>query len=128
MLSKYDYLVIGFYFAFMAMIGWVCRKFIGNTSDYFRGGGQMLWWMAGCTAFVSQFSAWTFTGAASKAYQDGPVIMVLYFANAVGFFFNYIFFAPLFRQMRAVTALQAVRARFGAANEQFFTLLQIPLG
>ena len=43
MLSKYDYLVIGFYFAFMAMIGWVCRKFIGNTSDYFRGGGKMLW-------------------------------------------------------------------------------------
>src|ERR1043165_3995379 len=86
MLSIYDYLVIGFYFVFMAVVGWICRKFIGNTSDYFRGGGKMLWWMAGCTAFVAQFSAWTFTGAASKAYQDGPVIMVLYFANALGFF------------------------------------------
>ena len=77
-LSIYDYCVIGFYFAFMALIGWVCRKFITNTSDYFRGGGKMLWWMAGCSAFVAQFSAWTFTGAAGKAYQDGPVIMVLY--------------------------------------------------
>ena len=47
MLSHYDLLVIGFYFLFMAMIGFVCRRFVGNTSDYFRGGGKMLWWMTG---------------------------------------------------------------------------------
>src|ERR1041384_1861967 len=128
MLSRYDYLVIGFYFVYMALIGWVCRRFIRNTSDYFRGGGKMLWWMAGSSAFMVQFSSWTFTGAASKAFEDGPVIMILFFANAVGFFFNYLLFAPLFRQMRMVTALQGVRARFGAGNEQFFTWLQIPLG
>jgi solute:Na+ symporter, SSS family len=128
MLSRYDYLVIGFYFIFMAMIGWVCRRFIGNTSDYFRGGGKMLWWMTGCSAFVAQFSAWTFTGAAGKAYQDGPVIMVLYFANALGFLCNFLFFAPRFRQMRVVTSLQAVRARFGSGSEQFFTWVQLPVG
>ena len=128
MLSKYDYLVIGFYFVFMAMIGWVCRKFIGNTSDYFRGGGKMLWWMAGCSAFVGQFSAWTFTGAAGKAYLDGPIIMVLYFGNALGFFFNFIFFAPRFRQMRVITSMQAVKARFGNGSEQFFTWVQMPVG
>src|SRR6185369_1472855 len=128
MLSSYDYLVIAFYFVFLAIIGVICRKFIANTSDYFRGGGKMLWWMAGCTAFVAQFSAWTFTGAASKAYQDGPVIMVLYFANALGFFINYLFFAPRFRQMRVVTSIQAIRARFGKGNEQFFTWVQLPIG
>ncbi len=128
MLSIYDYLVIGFYFVFMAMIGLVCRKFIGNTSDYFRGGGKMLWWMTGCSAFVAQFSAWTFTGAASKAYQDGPVIMVLYFANALGFFFNYLYFARRFRQMRVVTSIQGVKARFGNGSEQFFTWVQLPVG
>ncbi len=128
MLSKYDYLVIAFYFVYMALIGWVCRRFIRNTSDYFRGGGKMLWWMAGSSAFMVQFSAWTFTGAASKAFEDGPVIMILFLANAVGFFFNFLWFAPLFRQMRTVTALQGVRGRFGAGSEQFFTWLQIPLG
>ena len=128
MLSTYDYLVIGFYFAFMALVGWVCRKFITNTSDYFRGGGKMLWWMAGCSAFVAQFSAWTFTGASGKAYQDGPVIMVLYFANALGFFCSYLFFAPRFRQMRVITSLQGVKARFGPGSEQFFTWVQIPVG
>jgi SSS family solute:Na+ symporter len=127
-LSPYDHCVIGFYFAFMALIGWVCRRFVSNTSDYFRGGGKMLWWMAGCSAFVVQFSAWTFTGAASKAYEDGPVIMVIYFANALGFLCNFLFFAPRFRQMRVITSMQAVKARFGNASEQFFTWVQIPLG
>src|SRR5215475_5464522 len=121
MLSTYDYLVIGFYFLFMAGIGWVCRRFITDTSEYFRGGGKMLWWMAGCSAFVAQFSAWTFTGAAGKAYLDGPVIMILYLGNALGFFFNYIYFASRFRQMRVITSMQAVRQRFGKGSEQFFT-------
>ncbi len=128
MLSTYDYLVIGFYFAFMAMIGLICRKFIGNTSDYFRGGGKMLWWMTGCSAFVAQFSAWTFTGAAGKAYQDGPVIMILYFGNAIGFFCNFLFFASRFRQTRVITSIQAVKARFGNGSEQFFTWVQLPVG
>jgi solute:Na+ symporter, SSS family len=128
MLSVYDYCVIGFYFAFMLVIGWVCRRFIANTSDYFRGGGKVLWWMVGSSAFMLSFSAWTFTGGAGKAYQDGPIILVIYLGNALGFFFNYLLFAPRFRQMRVVTGMQAVRLRFGAANEQFFTWLQIPLG
>ncbi len=127
-LSPYDYCVIGFYFVFMALIGWVCRTFISNTSDYFRGGGKMLWWMTGCSAFVAQFSAWTFTGAAGKAYQDGAVIIVIYLANALGFIFSFLFFAPRFRQMRVVTSMQAVRARFGAPSEQFFTWVQLPVG
>jgi solute:Na+ symporter, SSS family len=127
MLTIYDYLVIGFYFVFMVAIGYVFRRFISNTSDYFRGGGQMLWWIVGASAFMQQFSAWTFTGAAGKAYLDGTVIFVIFFANAVGFFINFAYFAPRFRQMRVITAIQGVRDRFGRVNEQFFTWLQIPL-
>lgn len=127
MLSPYDYGVIGFYFLFMLVIGWVCRRFIANTSDYFRGGGKVLWWMVGSSAFMLSFSAWTFTGGAGKAYEDGFIILAIYVGNAIGFLINFLFFAARFRQMRVVTAMQAVRKRFGAANEQFFTWLQIPL-
>jgi len=127
MLTPYDYGVIAFYFVFMLAIGVVFKNFIGNTSDYFRGGGQMLWWMTGSSAFMVQFSAWTFTGGASKAYSDGWVILILFFANALGFLMNYLYFAAKFRQMRVITPIQAVRSRFGKANEQFFTWLQIPM-
>lgn len=127
-MTRYDYLVLGFYFCYMLAISWVFRRFVTNVSDYFRGGGKALWWMVGGSAFMVQFSAWTFTGAASKAYADGWPIAVIYVGNAIGFVCNAIWFAPMFRQMRVVTFVQAIRARFGKGNEQVFTWLQLPTG
>lgn len=127
MLGFFDYVVIGFFFLFMLSLGPIFKHFSKDDSDYFRGGGQMLWWMIGAAAFMSQFSAWTFTGAASKAYQDGTLVTIIFFANAVGFFFSSLWFAPWFRQMRLVTPIESVRERFGPVNEQIFTWLQIPM-
>lgn len=127
MLTVYDYAVIVFFFVFMLALGPVFKHFSKNDSDFFRGGAQMLWWMVGASGFMTQFSAWTFTGAASKAYHDGTLIAMLFFANALGFFFSFLWFAPRFRQMRLVTPIESVRERFGPLNEQVFTWLQIPL-
>lgn len=127
-LTFFDYAIIGVYFLFMALIGVGFRKMVGDSSDYFRGGGRMLWWMAGSSAFMTQFSAWTFTGAASKAYIDGPIILIVFFANALGFFISFGWVATRFRQSRVITPVEAIRRRFGAKNEQFFTWFQIPIG
>src|SRR4051794_14990266 len=127
-LTNIDIGVIVFYFVFMTLMSWVFKRFIRNTSDYFRGGGEMLWWMAGAGAFMVSFSAFTFTGNAGKAYTDGPVVLVIFVGNAIGFLINYLWFAPVSRQTRAVTAMQVVRNRFGRVSEQFFTWVQIPSG
>ena len=126
-LTIYDYISIAFFFLFMLALGPIFKRFSEDDSDFFRGGGQMLWWMVGGSAFMCQFSAWTFTGAASKAYQDGTLVALLFFANAAGFFINFVWFAPRFRRMRIVSPIEGVRERFGAVNEQIFTWLQIPL-
>ena len=112
--------VVVIYFIFLIVIGWAFRNMTSNTSDYFRGGGNVLWWMVGASAFMTQFSSWTFTGAAGKAYTDGLAVAFLFVGNALGFFFNYLYFAPRFRQMRVVTVIQALRLRFGNKNEQVF--------
>ncbi|MGV3000707.1 sodium:solute symporter family protein [Vibrio sp.] len=116
-----DTIVVAAYFLFLIAIGWMFRTFTTSTSDYFRGGGKMLWWMVGATAFMTQFSAWTFTGAAGRAYSDGFVVVILFLANAFGYFVNYMYFAPKFRQLRVVTGIEAIRQRFGKTSEQFFT-------
>lgn len=115
-----DVWVILIYLVFLIVIGWVFKKFNANTSDYFRGGGNMLWWLVGSTAFMTQFSAWTFTGAASQAYMSGFAIVFLFMANAAGYFLNYVYFAPRFRQLRVVTAAEALRMRYGKPSEQTF--------
>lgn len=127
-MTLFDHLVIAFYFAFMVAVGVVFRRFVTDVSDYFRSGGKVLWWMVGSSAFMVSFSAWTFTGAVSKAYADGWPVMTIYVANAVGFLLNALYFAPRFRQLRVITAVEAIRLRFGTVSEQVFTWLQIPLG
>jgi SSS family solute:Na+ symporter len=126
--SNYDYAVVAIYLCFICSLGLVFRKFSKDSSDYFRGGGNILWWLVGATAFMSQFSAWTFTGAASKAYTDGLMVAVLFLGNAVGYFFAYLWSAAKYRQMRVVTPMEGVRDRFGKASEQFFTWIWLPIG
>ncbi|MBP0904914.1 hypothetical protein ACFSKN_04385 [Mariniflexile gromovii] len=92
-----------------------------STSDYFRGGGRMLWWMVGSTAFMAQFSAVTFTGAAGKAFTDGFAIVAVYIGNTLAFFCAWAYFAQRFRQMRVDTPTEAIKGRFGTQNETFFS-------
>lgn len=126
-LTVYDYAIIVFYLGLMISIGWVVRRFNQSSSDYFRGGGNMLWWMAGSSAFMVSFSAVTFTGMAGKAYLDGTIVLTVFFANFLGFVANYFWTAHRFRQMRVDTPMEAVRDRYGRVNEQFFAWIQIPL-
>ncbi|WP_295899416.1 sodium:solute symporter family protein [uncultured Vibrio sp.] len=125
---EYDYLVIAGYFALMVAISVLFKKMASNsTSDYFRGGGKMLWWMVGATAFMTQFSAWTFTGAAGKAFNDGFAVLAVFIGNMVAYVFAIYYFSRRFRQMRVDTPTEGVRRRFGSVNEQFFTWVIIPL-
>ncbi|MCH6258673.1 hypothetical protein MLD52_19090 [Puniceicoccaceae bacterium K14] len=127
MLSTADYVLIAFYFVFIFSLGFVFRSANNNASDYFRGGGSLMWWMVGASAFMQQFSAVTFTAVAGKAFRDGSIVIVPFVANALGFFIAYLWTAPRFRQMRVITPIEAVRDRFGKANEQIFTWLQLPV-
>lgn len=127
-LSIYDYGVIAFYFLISLSIGFVFQRFNKNTSDYFRGGGSIVWQVIGSTSFMSFISAFTYTGAAGKAYQTGTLVMILYFANGVGFLINGLYFAKRYRQSRLVTAMEMVRDRFGKVNEQVFTWMVLPFG
>ena len=118
----YEYLVIAGYFSLVLGIGFTFKRMAKkSTSDYFRGGGRMLWWMVGSTAFMMQFSAWTFTGAAGKAFTDGFAVSLVFFANTFAYFCGWAYFAHRFRQMRVDTPTQAIKRRFGNENELFFS-------
>lgn len=122
----FDYWVIAGYFLLLLAIGFSFKKMAAkSTSNYFRGGGRMLWWMVGSTAFMMQFSAWTFTGAAGKAFTDGFAVSLVFFANTFAYFCGWAFFAHRFRQMRVDTPTEAIRRRFGNQNELFFSVTLI---
>ncbi len=122
-----DYAVIAGYVAMLLSIGFIMKRFCSNTKDFFIGGNKVSWWLAGASAFMAGFSAWTFTGAAGFAYKHGILIMTLFHFNAIAYVFVGLFLARKCRQTRKVTYLQIVYDRFGRVAEQFFTWIQIPM-
>lgn len=125
MLSSYDYVMILFYFVFTASLGMIFKRFCLGSKDFFAGGLKMNWWLLGASSFISNFSAWTFTGAAGMAYSFGVIFFAIYIIDILGFIIAIIWFAPRFRRLRLITAMDSVRLRFGRVNEQVFTWLQM---
>lgn len=120
-----DYTVVGLYLLIMLALGVAFRSLNRNSIDYFRSGSRSLWWMVGSSAFMTAFSAWTFTGAASAAYTAGISIASIFIANTVGFFINAAIFAPWFRQTRATTLPEVLRARFDVPTQQVYAWLGV---
>jgi solute:Na+ symporter, SSS family len=127
MITVYDYIIIGFYLMFMLAIGLVFRRMSKDTSDYFRAGGAMPWWLTGASAWIFSFSAWTFTGAAGKVYETGTLVLPVFYATAVALCFVLAFTCLRFRRMRVITWMEGVRLRYGPFTEQFYTWIKLPL-
>jgi Na+/proline symporter len=114
-----EFVVIGSYMLIMVAVSLAFANFNKDSSDYFRSGCRAKWWMVGSSAFMTAFSAWTFTGAAGSAYEAGWSVMLIFFGNAVGLAGNAIFMAHRYRQMRLTTGAEIIRRRFDVVNEQF---------
>jgi SSS family solute:Na+ symporter len=127
MITFYDYLIIGFYLLFLVAIGLVFRRMSKDTSDFFRAGGAMPWWLTGASAWMFSFSAWTFTGAAGKVYETGLLVLCVFYATIFALLFALWVTCVRFRRMRVITWMEAVRLRYGPVNEQFYTWIKLPL-
>jgi solute:Na+ symporter, SSS family len=127
MITLYDYIIIGFYILFLVAIGLVFRRMSKNTSDFFRAGGAMPWWLTGASAWMFSFSAWTFTGAAGKVYETGLLVLCVFYATIFALLFAIWVTCVRFRRMRVITWMEAVRLRYGPVNEQFYTWIKLPL-
>ncbi|MBN2643704.1 MAG: hypothetical protein JXR78_18790 [Victivallales bacterium] len=127
-ICAWDWIVICFYFIFVIGIGFLFKHVNKNASDFFRGGGNMLWWMAGMSAIAASLSTWSFTAASAKVYRTGflwPFSSLL--AGGISCIILW-YLAPRFRQMRVVTSLEGVARRFGFGSEQFYVYLTLPMG
>ncbi|MCJ8286273.1 hypothetical protein [Halomonas sp.] len=115
--------------ALMVIVGTVIayRRRAETPDGFVRGGGRVPWWMAGSTAFMTQFSAWTFTGAAQKAYEDGFSVLMIFWGNALGFLLAALYFAPRFRRLRVSTYSEIIRMRYGRFTQLFYVVSQILL-
>lgn len=123
-----EYIVIGAYLTILVAVGFVFKRFNSNVSDYFRNGCKGTWWLVGSSAFMTSFSAVTFTAMAGAAFESGFSVTVIFLGNAIGFFLAFLFLAPWFRQLRCITAPEIIRMRYGATTQMFYAWITMILG
>lgn len=121
----WDWLIIASYFAFIILTGYIFKRVIKSTSDYFRGGGNMLWWVAGVSGVMGVIGSFVFTGGAAKMYKDGTMLPILWVSNIVLTGWLLFFVGKRYRRMRVITAMEGVRRRYGPTTEQMLSWFNV---
>lgn len=117
-----DYIVVIIYMFISLGVGFYFKKFNKNAADFFKGENKIPWMVSGLSAFMSGFSAWTFTGAAGIAYEDGVIVILLYVGNALTFLFGYWLFAARWRRSRVSSPMEYLSDRFNMSTRQTFAI------
>ncbi|MDZ7263588.1 MAG: hypothetical protein ONB16_03320 [candidate division KSB1 bacterium] len=118
-----DYLVIGFYLLFMVGIGFYFSRFMKGGKDFFVGGNMIPWWVSGVSLYMTMFSAWTFTGAASFTYHTGWFGLLYFGTWPVAFFFGFQMSARRWRRTRITSPVEYLHVRFNRPTHLFLSVM-----
>src|SRR5690606_28784201 len=96
------------FFFLMVFIGFVSIRKIKASSDFFVGGGQVPWWLAGISHHVSGYSGVVFVAYAAIAYNYGLTIYVWWAGSiAIACFTGAFTFAPRSCRLRTARKLES---------------------
>ncbi len=126
-LTAPDYVVIFGYFLVVLYLGLYFNKRQAASKDYFAGGHQVPWWLAGISHYMSSFSAFTFIAYSQIAYTFGWVGITLFWASAPACAMGGLLFAKRWRRARVITPVEFLEKRFTAPLRQLFAWAGIPV-
>lgn len=125
-LTRPDFVVIFGYFALVLWIGMYFRRQQKTAGDYFAGGHQVPWWLAGISHYMSSFSAFTFVVYSEIAYRYGGVAIVLFWTSVPACLLGGRVFAARWRRARIITPVEFLEQRCSLAVRQLFAWSAIP--
>lgn len=125
-LTRPDYVVLIGYFVLVLMIGLFFRRRQKTAQDYFAGGHQVSWWLAGISHYMSGFSAFTFVVYSEMAYRYGLVAILLFWTSVPAWIIGGRFFAARWRRARVITPVEFLEQRCSLFVQQLFAWSAIP--
>jgi SSS family solute:Na+ symporter len=126
-LTLSDYIIVAGYFVVVVLVGAWFRNRVRNAQDYFAGGQQIPWWMAGISHYMSSFSAFSFIAYSQLGYTYGWVAITLFWVTIPGCLAGALFFARRWRRARVITPIQFLEERYNCFVRQFFAWAGIPM-
>ena len=125
-LSTPDYIVIAGYCVVVVWIGLWFRKRVSTVTDYFAGGHQVPWWLAGVSHYMSSFSAFSFIAYTQIAYLYGFTAITLFWASVPACVLGGLVFARRWRRARVVTPVEFLQQRYNIRVQQVCVWAGIP--
>src|SRR6185437_12080868 len=122
-----DVIVIAGYFVLVIWIGLHYRRRMSSPQDYFAGGHQIPWWLAGVSHYMSSFSALSFVAYAQIGYTYGWVSVTLFWVTVPACILGGMIFARRWRQARVITPVEFLERRFNIGIRQLFAWAGIPM-
>lgn len=126
-LATTDYIILAGFFAVMLGIGIVYARRMKNLSDFFSGGGQVPWWLAGISLYMTTFSAFTFVSYSALAYQYGFVAISIWWFSVPGCLLSAWYLAARWRRAATTSPVEYLETRYNATIRQCFSWFGVPL-
>ena len=123
--NGFDYALIALYFAIIIYVGFYAAKRNKNTNEYFEGGGQIPWFLAGLSNWVSGFSAFMFVAAAGFTYKWGIGAALIFTSATWAYLVGFLYFAKMWRRCRLSSPLQFLTRRFSPSTTYFYSLTAV---
>ncbi len=123
-----DYAVLVFYVLLILGVGVYFSKHLKSAKDYFAGGNMIPWWVAGISLYMSNFSAWTFTGASGFVYHTGLYGVIYFITWAIAFGFGHRLTAGRWRRSRVMSPVEYTQTRYNVSTQQLVALVTVVTG
>jgi SSS family solute:Na+ symporter len=115
------------YMALMVAIGVYFFRHMKTIGDYFKGGSSIPGWAAGISAYMTNFSAYTFVAIASRVYISAPAGIMLETGPALAFYIGALVLATRWHRAQVTTPVEYLEARYGTGTRQLFAWLGLLL-
>lgn len=120
MLQILDWLIIAAYLIIIVAVGLFFKKRAGNSlSDFFLGGRNLPWWLAGLSMVATTFAADTPLVVTELVGQNGIAGNWLWWNMLIGGMLTTFFFARLWRRANVLTELEFISIRYSGKKASF---------
>lgn len=112
-LTPLDWAIIVAYFVCSASLGiWLSRRGGRSVTDFFLGGRQLPWWLAGTSMVATTFAADTPLAVAGLVARNGIAGNWIWWSAATGSVLTVFFFARLWRRAGILTDVEFAELRY----------------
>ena len=122
-LAGVDYLILGIYFVFVIAIGWILRKYLKTSADFFESGRSLPAWVCALGFIGANLGAQEVIGMAASGAKYGIATCHFYWVGAIpAMVFVGVFMMPFYYGSKARSVPEYLKLRFDEKTRAFNAL------